>query len=343
MKRFISKTALYVILGLLPNILMGVIRIYLGDKNMPFQINKEGRSHQEAILNPYATFYKDRKTDLSHDTFKHVKNNRDANGLSNVQPNKQPDVVFIGDSFFADLLCSSDSGIQARCNRMLGYNAAYNLGYVSSANFKLYNEYIKKGIIAEPKIIICEISEAYTSRWLSLKAELLSGKQRTKITNYYGLDFLLGNNFSGINYAKLLHRNNYLVYKKMIDSVPVYFAYNRTTHIPTNQVGAIATDLLFIQDYFLRKNIQIYFLIAPDKESLYPSLFGPSGLGRINETFTKCGVHIIDIYTDLLHDPRKYYYDGDLHWNDQALKKLLEVMDQEGIFNSLKKQQIKTP
>ena len=173
MKRFILKASLFVAVPVVINLLVGLIRLHVGDKNFPYIAHKLLAVKHDYKGHPYETQYLNRRKNLKYGYINHIKNNLDEYGFSDQLPNNKPDIVFIGDSYFSDMLISSDSGIQATCNRMLGYNASYCAGFPGSSDFSRYNEIIKKSAFTNPKVIIFEIDEMNLHKWMQLKDGLL--------------------------------------------------------------------------------------------------------------------------------------------------------------------------
>ncbi len=343
MKKFILKLAIILILSLMPNLIIGIIRISYGDKNIPFEINKKQSTLIETgPQKPYVPYYITTITDLAPDTINGIKEIRDQFGFSNSRPNKKPKIIFIGDSFFADARITYDSGIQATCDRILGCGLSYNIAGVGYSGFKVYNELIKKQYLFTPRIIICEIVERDLNRWSEFKSQLLFNLTIEKKISNFGFDFILGNNFRKIGYSnvvnnfKFFNTSKHVVFmgsKHLISGKSIYFLKNKITHLRFDEIDNIATNMKFAQEYFHNKNCNIYFLIVPDKESMYPSIFGKSQILEMQNKFSAQGINIIDIYSELSKNPLYYYLDGDTHWSNNAVKKMFDVLVENGVIN----------
>jgi len=327
MRKFIFKALLVIVFSLAPNLIMGLVRIYYADRNIPYKINELNRTLTTNVPKvPFEPLYITSITDMSKDTFKNIRVIRDEYGFSNCVPNKKPTILFLGDSFFNNTHVSTDSGIQSKCNMLLGSNLAYNIGFGGCGGFKVYNELMNKHFFEVPKIIICEIVERNLFKWLQLKNELLQNQTKTIDHYYYGIDLVFGNNFKELNKSRIFPANRNFGRKYIIEGRPIYFYHDKLTHTSGENLDRMVSNLLFTQEYFNKKGTKIYFFIAPDKESLYPSIFGKSQMEQIQSTFRSKGINIIDIYPELSQNPAQYYFDGDTHWNIKGVNVFFDAL-----------------
>ena len=80
----------------------------------------------------------------------------------------------------------------------------------------------------------------------------------------------------------------------------------------------------FISQNLKADNIKIVYVIAPDKESLFPNIFGKSNLEKLQFEMRKNEIPFIDMYSKMLNQGVKFYYLGDTHWNQNALNLLTD-------------------
>ncbi len=193
MKKFVLKFLIVLIVFVLPNLILGLIRLYNGDKELLIiqNLDSENMIFQHPIsskIDSVKTIYK--LGDLSHkqerlkDTIVIIK---DKFGFSNYLENKNPEILFIGDSYFHDPGNGTLNGFQKRMNDFFGKNVSYNLGAVLSSDFKVFNElYENKFFEKRPNFIILELAERRFHHWLNLYQDLVNKKNKTKKIQIYG-------------------------------------------------------------------------------------------------------------------------------------------------------------
>jgi hypothetical protein len=304
---------------------MGMLRMKVDDE-INYKVNKR---EEYITANHYngrcdtALFIKTR-TDLGHDSLhlpQGILRICDAYGFSNVVSNPNPEVLFIGDSFFDDPHINTTEGIQALFNDKMKRNCAYNIGANGCSGFKVYNELLAKGYFSKPKVIFFETVERAMSTHIIEAAQQLKDNQfKTNKHHYLGLDLLLGANFKDIRDSKLFYQKKDKKYGavKIMDGQKVWFLRNKLSVFA--EVNTIIKSMVQIDSMLKKQGIDIIFIIAPDKESLYPQFFGPSKLIGLQEMMQQNMLNYLDVYTPMLQNPNHFYFASDTHWNGNAIE-----------------------
>ena len=139
MKKFLLTIVLLVVPIIVINTIVGLIRLKITcDDAIPIEINKGAQyfTKNEQLGYKNGIFILNNKHfDLSKEIYKKTLVKKyDAFGFSNLYPNKNPNVLIIGDSFFADPFIDTKNGLQAKINN------SYNLAGPGLSGFKVFNE-----------------------------------------------------------------------------------------------------------------------------------------------------------------------------------------------------------
>jgi ribonuclease BN (tRNA processing enzyme) len=175
-------------------------------------------------------------------------------------------------------------------------------------------------------VIIFEVVERNAKDvFINAPVELINKTHKTKKYLYNYLDLIMGNNLKYLNESKLYKRKNTSVYgKHTVEKEAVWFINNRLTHFTNFDEKNIISSMQLISQKLKADNIKIIYLIAPDKESLYPNIFGKSNLEKLQFVMRKNGIDFIDMYTYMLNKGKNFYYLGDTHWNQNAINLLTD-------------------
>lgn len=328
MKKFLYQFLVVLIAALTPNILMGLYRLEVGDKLLPFTVNLNsgtmipGLSHKSKRDTSYVNVI---LGDLSGEPINEhpVKVIEDKFRFVNEQPNPSPEIIFCGDSYFRGKHDNVSMGLQSKVNELFNRNISYSLGGAFCSGFKVYNEMLKYGEISQPEIIVLEVVERNLGAWENLSQQLINNETKTVPYKYYGLDFLIGNNFRDFNIE--WHKNVLLKRgrisdgnSKVINGKKIHFLNNKVTVYKSRFLDEIVSELQKSRDILKGRNIELVVIIAPDKETLYPEIFGISSLDTFHDRMSKAGIHNINLRPALSKDPGHFYFDGDSHWNSYA-------------------------
>jgi hypothetical protein len=330
MKKFILKIVIVILPILCMNLILGVIRYKNGDETIPYRQNwyKQYITHEQKyneigrVVSDFQTF------DMSREVRKcRMVRYKDKWGFQNTDDIKNPKIIFIGDSFFNDPFLSYQQGLSFNFERSL------NIGYMGCSGFQVFNELKTHGYFTEiPKFIIIEVVERNLEAWVNLYEQLEMNQIKTIPYNYCGLDFLFGNNFKGANCDNLAVDKQNIELKKQgtlryIDSnKKIYFLKNKISHIDSEIIKKVVSSMKKVSQYFIEKNCQVIYVVAPDKESIFPELFPKSNLSAIQKQFDSQQISYIDMYKKIMESPNRKtcYYDGDTHWNLNAYNILIE-------------------
>lgn len=329
MKQFLKKISVFCLLALSLNLLIGIARLQVEDE-IPYRVNKREAFVTANQFNGRCdtAVYVTSRTDLGHDSLnlpKGVLRICDAYGFSNAQANSNPDILFIGDSFFDDPHLNTSEGLQAMCNKQLHRNAAYNIGANGCSGFAVYNELRAKAFLNKPKIIFFEtVERAMNTHILGAAKQLKSGEFKSIQHHYYGLDLLLGANCKDLSASKLFFdkEDKKYGYIKKVDGKEIWFLRNRLSVFA--ELKSIVAAMLRMRNTLAQQNIKLVFVIAPDKESLYPKIFGTSKIELLYELMQQSELECIDMYTAMMANPNDYYFATDTHWNGKAIALLAD-------------------
>lgn len=281
MDRFLYKFIVTLVICILPNTIIGVYRLLNNDQLLLLNQNldKENMIFNYKIGDKVDTFLvHERQFDLSKEIEYLDSPNviiYDKFGFSNYIENSSPDILLIGDSYFHDPGNGTINGFQKRINGYFHNNCCYNIGAVMCSNFKVYNELLNiRYFTKQPKTIVLEIAERNFYKWNNLYRDLIGKKYKTTNYNYYGLDFLFGNNLKNISQA--IKKDNKNGNKTHYNNDNVLFLNNKLTEHDSSIINESTNELVKVNNYFKSKNINLVVVIVPDKESLYPGEFGKS-------------------------------------------------------------------
>lgn len=330
MRKFISKSALLLFIVVLINLLMGFIRLQAEDEITYISNRKEEfvTANQFYGRADTAVYIKSR-TDLGHDSINlpgGILRICDHYGFSNVADNKAPEMLYIGDSFFDDPHLNSIEGIQSLTNKKMQKNCSYNLGANGCSGFKVYNELSAQYFQQKPKVIFFETVERALSTSISEAVQdIKTGQFKSQRHEYFGLDLLLGSNFKDLRTSNLFGQpqNKRYGYSKTVNGKKVWFLRNKLSIYA--ELNKIVDDMERIHNAYQKQGIKIVFIVAPDKESLYPELFGTSKITLINELMKVKKIEFLDIYSEMMKNRDAYYFDTDTHWNGKAIDLLTSL------------------
>lgn len=329
MKQFLGKILVLSLLAISINLVVGFARLKVEDE-IPFRVNKKEAFVTANHFNGRCdtTVFAKSRTDLGHDSL-NLPNGAlricDAYGFSNVVANNAPDILFIGDSFFDDPHINTKEGLQALCNKKLNRNASYNIGANGCSGFAVYNELLAKRFFKKPKIIFFEtVERAMNTHILAAAKQLKSGEFKTIHHQYYGFDLLLGANCKDLSKSKLFFDKDDKKYGfiKKVEGKEIWFLRNKLSVYA--ELKSIVAAMVQMSNTLAKQNIKLVFVIAPDKESLYPKIFGTSKIELLYELMDQSQLERIDMYTAMLANPNDYYFATDTHWNGKAIALLAD-------------------
>jgi hypothetical protein len=333
MKIFLINTIIVFVLSVLPNFIIGIIRLKK-EEPIPYVLNKMKSvkaDSEELSINNKPTYGKpigdmSRLSLLKGDS---VLRYVDNFGFSNIVVNKSPEILFIGDSFLNDPGVSTNEGIQAQTNKLLNKNISYNIGSAGSAGFRVYNKFCELSFKKKPRLIIFEVVERNLSNvLLDAPNELRSNAVKSVPKENYYLDLVFGNNFKNLYTNKLVSdiskRNQHvgLGTARMYEGNKVWFLNNGIKTLSTKNIDAMVDSMLAVKKILDEQKIKIVFVFAPDKESVYPKLFGTSSLRMLHSKMKAKNLEFIDMLSLFKNQGEKYYYDGDTHWNLNSVRLL---------------------
>lgn len=329
MRLFVFKVLLLIMPILLLNGIVGLFRYFYGDPTLIYnQIEKKKyfNSRQETNLIGY-NFIDSAKFDMSGELWgSKIIKHFDKFGFSNKLTGTDPSILFIGDSFFDDPFVSWSEGLSWMVDKSM------NISSMGNSGFLVYNEMFKNGVFhSHPKIIFLEVVERNLNAWAGLREQLEFNKTKTTGFKFPALSFVFGNNFPDLSFlfkSKATQKKatqKYGVYN-LGGTKPVMFYKNKLSSYSDKDIEVIINNLVFVNRWFEKRDCKIFFLIAPDKESLFPEVFGTSKLEYIQGKMSEKGLKIIDIYNEFIRSENRLvlYHAGDTHWSPIGFEKVKE-------------------
>ena len=328
MKKFIFKIIIVLLPIVVVNSIFGFLRYNNGDDTIPYKQNwyKQFISHGQIDKNIGWIVSDSQIFDMSREVRKHrMVRYKDKWGFQNISTIINPDILFIGDSFFDDPYLSYGQSLS------LNIPQSMNISSMGCSGFQVFNELKIHGYFTTPpRFIIVEVVERNLDAWINLYEQIELMEMKT-IPSYYGLDFLFGNNFRGANLANLSLANHDVplnkqgIKRKINFDRDVYFYRNKIACYDSVIINKIIINMKLVSQYFNKFNCQVIYVVAPDKESIFPELFPNSNLPSIQKQFDSSQIAYIDMFKEIMASPKRQecYYDGDTHWNQNAYKILI--------------------
>lgn len=289
---------------------------------------------------PYlGNFYPDSEVDMISvgDLCHHSKNavqkeeywKIDNLGFRNYKFIEEPDILFIGDSFFAGSGITQENTIDNSVKRVLDNKVdVYNMAPSTMSKFDFF---LKNGIIHKPKLIVFSISERHNvddlyfadlnSDHEGLVIKIQNSKRvviTDKLKRFYLFRYLLaravGKTGSGVAGEK--NMNMY------------FFKGKKVTEKNMKETLKDAENIISYKNYCDTLGVDFLFIPMPNKESVYfdfvPLEKQSAYIFQLDSILKKANVQTInslEIYnkyrktsTDLL------YQIDDSHWNSNAIK-----------------------
>lgn len=330
MKRFLLTGTGLLILAILPNFLAGILRFHAGDR-IPFRIHTDQDlawklKHNTASFKQYPVrSIGDMSLQPVHSS--NILRIDDPFGFSNQTENRSPEILYSGDSFMNDPHTATDEGYQARTNRLLGFNASYNIGNHECGGFRVFNELTNGYFQQKPKLLICEAVERNAWRLFTEgPSELRTRKIKSIPYRLFFSDLILGNNFQHFQQSRLFREPERpkIGTARNTRNGRVWFLNNQRTDFSAYSLKQMADSMSLIHDVLAKQQIQVLFVIAPDKESMYPDLFGQSAIPTLQDSLRIRKIPFIDIYHSLTQLDGNAYFPGDTHWNELAIQRLTD-------------------
>ncbi len=305
---------------------------------------------------PNADITMDEVGDLGRHTqyqiLKHTNWKTDELGYRNNQYIKAPDILLIGDSFFAGSTLTQDdmisSSLQKNIDSVYGKHklSVYNL---SPADFESFDLLLKTHHLEKPKMIIFSVVERSLN---SLRAftpkENISFGQRiieSFINVIPSAFFVYADRLVKFNLLRYLSAkinpvelvDKFKIQKNgktsEIQKKPKMLFYNESPDLSRKDTlsSQTITALASYQNYCNKMGIQLIFVPVPDKESVYgarsssgnQSIF--SALNQLDTLKSKNGIRTINVLhlynQSKIKEPERllYQYD-DTHWNAYGVK-----------------------
>ena len=135
------------------------------------------------------------------------------------------------------------------------------------------------------------------------------------------LDHLLSAKLFGVSGddSVLLGKNGWLYYAETLDG------YTGANPMTNREIYAAAYNLKLMSEYCRENGKQFLFVIAPNKNSLYPEHMKDYGVRaevsdakRLMEQLSQLGVPTADLFTAIAEADEQLYFAHDSHWNTKG-------------------------
>lgn len=334
MKRFLLTGTGLLLLAILPNLLAGILRLNAGDR-IPFRVHTDQdlawkQQHNSKSFQPH------RVVPIADMSLQPIRNNSilridDPFGFSNQNENRNPVILYTGDSFLNDPHTPTEEGYQNITNTLLGFNASYNIGTHECGGFRVFNELMNGYFLEKPKLVICEAVERNAWRiFTEAPAELRMKKIKSIPYRLFYSDLILGNNFQNFRQSRLFREPErpHIGTARNTRNGRVWFLNNQLTEFSSYSLKQMTDSMKMIHQLLSKQQIHVLFVIAPDKESMYPELFGPSSIPQLQDSLRMQNIPFIDMYHALQSTKETTYFAGDTHWNEKAIHQLADSVVQ---------------
>jgi len=343
MNKFLKTTYLFSINLLCILIILPVVEIFL-----PLSIFTY-RSWEALIFNnskyskcgpfyPNATTTMKEEGDLGHHTkkalIKSVIWKTDCIGYRNNDFISDPDIILIGDSFFAGSSLSQDETISFRLSK-LSADKVYNM---SPANMPAFDKLLNKGVIKKPKTIIYSIVErnmppaVFTPFVKEVNLSLFF-----ELAHHIDANVILDRAFRlySIEWAKARFNNIHGMGVASEINPDMMFLPSRKNNIDSNiRLKSTYDALASYKKYCDSLEINFIFVPMPDKRTVYYDLVPlekqPNYLNKLDSLLKTNNIHSIntlEIYNNCRQTSDKLLYHlDDTHWNKVATELIAESL-----------------
>lgn len=330
MRKFVLRISAVLFPIVLINFVIGLARDFSGDETIPFRQNwlKQFVTRNQRLGKVGLQTSSSQVFDMSNELrVQPMVRSIDKWGFQNISDIRNPEVLFIGDSFFDDPFLSYFDGLSHN------FSSSMNIASAGCSGFEVFNELSENGYFTVmPKFIVIEIVERNVYNWSELFEQIERKRLKTMPYNLMGLDLLLGNNCKGFSSCNMpvfsmnSKTSRIGTPRVLEDNRVIYFYRNSITEFNARHLVKVLDSMKKTMNHFEKYGSSIVFLVAPDKESIYPELFPSSHLPRIQNSFDSVQIPYIDMYSAMMQSPQRkdFYYDGDTHWNQNAYKLLIE-------------------
>jgi hypothetical protein len=281
--------------------------------------------------------YKYAEGDLCHHTSYSVKKHEfwitDNLGFRNDTFIQQPDILFLGNSFFYGTGSSQNQIISNRVSSLL--NGKYKVYNMAPSTWGELDSYLNKGLIKKPQIIIYPISEIHVPAKFRAfeKEQNFLAKEIIREIFYTGLNEPIDKSIRlySLNWIKsrLNGIKNFGV--KTNKSGAMFFAqgekmYRLSEYEIIQSVEAIKT----YKHYCDSLGIKFLYLPTPNKETVYydfiPFDTQPDYYIKLKNELSKesiDGINTLDIFNNFRkHNTKLLYHLDDTHWNSLGVELL---------------------
>lgn len=271
------------------------------------------------------------KHDLSQEPMGNGTITIDKYGFTNKQFCANPKVLLIGDSFFIQSYVKDEQTSASILNEKYGNCTSYNIAGVSRSNLSVYNYLVGNNIIEQPEMVVIEIIERNLHQWLKIDTNRVYSP-----TDEY-LNYITKFRWNLLPQA-LSNKPRFKSTKKVIRGTEVYFLRNKLKKLPRHDIDSISINLQLVKEYLNKKGVEVYYMIVPDKESVFYEEFDESYtlIPRFEKVLQEKNIPYISVFNDFRKNPKDYYFTGNSHWNEKGIFVATEKID--SVYSTLKTQ-----
>ena len=347
MRYFIKKLTFFI---LIPTLIWGIIEALLPITFFTHRhfeaVNFSSKVPAKTKMYPNIISSMDAVGDLCHHTsneiIKHEIWKTDKLGFRNNEFIEEADVLFIGDSFVEGSSLSQDEIISNKVSEKLKGKKVYNM---APSTLNSFDEYLKRGIIKKPKVLIYSIVERNVPDKLEPYnlANNNSFKNLIKEAFSYGdINVFLDKAFKHYSVNWIQARINKSTGKGIQSKInpKMYFLNGPNQEYNLKNISVTRDVLVTYKRYCDSLGIKFIFLPMPNKETVYYELVPfkkqPCYLLTLDSLLQNSNIQTINtlkIYNEYrqTNSDLLYHYD-DTHWNSNATelisKAIVEKLNQ---------------
>lgn len=270
--------------------------------------------------------------DLCHHTkneiIKHEIWKTDKLGFRNDVFVEEADILFIGDSFVEGSSLSQDKIISNKVREKLNGKKVYSM---APSNLNCFDEYLKRGIIKKPKVLIFSIVERNVPDKLeSYKLDNFSSIKNTlnEMFSFGDINVYIDKAFKHYSVNWIQARINNSKGKGIQSQInqKMYFLNGPNQEYNNKNISITRDVLVTYKRYCDSLGIKFIFLPMPNKETVYYELVPfkkqPNYLLTLDSLLQNSNIQTINtlkIYNEYrqTNSDLLYHYD-DTHWNSNA-------------------------
>jgi hypothetical protein len=264
----------------------------------------------------------------------------DENGFRNSKVIKNPDIVFLGNSFIYGTGITQKDIISEKLYKKL--NGKYSVYNMAPCTIGEFDYYLNKGIVKKPKLIIFPIGEINIPGILKVENVVKVGGLKNEIqkTFYTGLNKYIDKSlrFYSLKWIKTkLNSKGVLGIQSPVNR-QMFFGQGKNAKVMNDDdLRKTVQIILDYKSYCDSLGIRFMFIQTPNKETIYFEQVAlqlqPNFLIRLQKEMEKLnvsGVNTLSIFNNFKSKNRAmlYHFD-DTHWNSIGIDLVSSAISRE--------------